>query len=107
MSYKISSADEYKLNFEQNDVVQSVLQNVSLILNTKKGTVPMHREFGLPMEFIDKPIDVAEALATTEIAQALEEFEPRAVLDNISFEKTETGQMAIVVEVSISDEQTD
>ena len=71
MSYKISSADEYKLNFEQNDVVQSVLQNVSLILNTKKGTVPMHREFGLPMEFVDKPIDVAEALATTEIAQAL------------------------------------
>ena len=105
MSYKISSADEYKLNFEQNDVVQSVLQNVSLILNTKKGIVPMHR--GLPMEFIDKPIDVAEALATTEIAQALEEFEPRAVLEDVSFEKTETGQMAIVVEVSISDEQTD
>lgn len=107
MIVKINSADDYKLKFEQDNKVLSVVQNISLLLNTKRGTVPMHREFGLPMEFVDKPIDVAETIAFAEISEAIEQFEPRANLVDIAFEKTESGTMSIVVEVSISDEQSD
>lgn len=107
MNIKINASDDYTLNFEQDDNVKSVVQNVSLLLNTKRGTVPMHREFGLAMEFVDKPIDVAETIAFAEISEAIERFEPRATLADITFEKAKDGKMAMVVEVSINDEQSD
>ena len=43
----------------ENDLVTSVLQNLMCLVSTRKGTIPMYRDFGLPMEWIDKPIDAA------------------------------------------------
>lgn len=106
MAYKVNSADNYSLSLQQDSKVFSVLQNIALLLNTKRGTVPMYRDFGLPMEFVDKPIDVAENLAYVEISDALEEFEPRAKLEDVYFDKTANGKMTITVEVSV-DEQSD
>lgn len=105
MTYKVNSAEDYSLELQQSSSVYSVLQNIALILNTKRGTVPMYREFGLPMEFIDKPTEVAETMAYSEISEALEQFEPRAVLENLYFEKSTDGKMSITVEVSIKNEQ--
>ncbi len=107
MSYKVSAGDDYSLVLQQGSEPLSVLQNIAVLLNTKRGTAPMYREFGLPMEFVDKPIDVAEAMAFVEISDALEEFEPRAKLDDVYFEKSADGRMILTVEVSISDEQSD
>lgn len=101
MTAIIDSSKNYSQTFQENDTVQSVIQNIALLLNTKKGTVPMYRNFGLPMEFIDKPIDVAETMATVEISDALEEFEPRAELSDLTITKTADGKMAIIVEVVI------
>lgn len=106
MAYKVNSADKYSLSLQQDSKVFSVLQNIALLLNTKRGTVPMYRDFGLPMEFVDKPIDVAENMAYVEISDALEEFEPRAKLEDVYFDKTANGKMTITVEVSV-DEQSD
>ena len=107
MAYKVNSAGNYSISLQQDSKVFSVLQNIALLLNTKRGTVPMYRDFGLPMEFVDKPIDVAENMAYVEISDALEEFEPRAKLEDVYFEKTANGKMSITVEVSIEDEQSD
>lgn len=107
MSYKVSAADGCSLSLQQDSELLSVMQNIALLLNTKRGTVPMHREFGLPMEFVDKPIDAAEAIAFVEISDALEEFEPRARLDDVYFEKSVDGKINLKVEVSIADEQSD
>ena len=106
MTYAVSSADEYALNLSEGNEIDSVLQNIAVLLNTRKGTVPMYREFGLPMEFIDKPLEVAETIAYAEITDALEQFEPRAELKNLSFIKSENG-FGITVEVEIKDEQSD
>lgn len=70
----------------ENDLVKSVSQNLLLIISTRKGTIPMYREFGLPMNFVDKPAEVAEALIVSEITEAVEEFEPRCELKKIDFE---------------------
>lgn len=101
MTAIIDSSKNYSQAFQENDTVQSVIQNIALLLNTKRGTVPMYRNFGLPMEFIDKPIDVAETMATVEISDALEEFEPRATLNDLIITKAADGKMAIIVEVVI------
>lgn len=101
MVYKVSTGENFELDLQQNDKVRSVLQNIAVLLNTRRGSIPMYREFGLPMAFIDKPINVAETIAFSEISEALENFEPRAKLCDLAFEKGKDGRMNIAVEVEI------
>lgn len=103
MRYKVSSAENYSLQLRQDDTVRSILQNIAVLLNTRRGSVPMYRKFGLPMAFIDKPINVAETIAFSEISEALEEYEPRAKLKDLRFEKSTDGRMIITVEVDINE----
>lgn len=91
------------LVFAEGDEITSIVQNIVLLLNTRKGSIPLYRDFGLPMEFIDKPAEVAETLATLEISEALEQFEPRATLKDLRFVPSEDGRMSIQLEVSVKD----
>lgn len=98
--YKVSLTDD-NFTLQEINEVQSILQNIALILRTRKGTVPMSRDFGLAQEFLDKPIDIAESLAFSEIMDAIEEYEPRAKLNDVTFRAAENGAIIIDVEVNI------
>jgi len=65
--------------------VVEVMQNVRTIISTRKGTVPLDREFGISFDFLDSPIDRVRAMAEQEIFLALRRYEPRAVLKQISW----------------------
>lgn len=101
----IDSRKSSDMTLIENELAKSVYQNILLILATRQGTVPMYREFGLPMEFIDKPIEVAKAILTREIYEAVERFEPRAVIKDISFvqDTTKPGKIAAILEVQITE----
>lgn len=43
---------------------EEVMQNLAMILSTPKGTAPLFRDFGLSMDFVDKPSVVAEHTQT-------------------------------------------
>ena len=101
MNLIIDSEKSYSQELLENDTAKSVIQNIALLLNTKKGTVPMYRDYGLPMEFIDKPIDAAETIAFAEITEAMEKFEPRAKLENMEFYGSKDGKLAIKLEVTL------
>lgn len=101
MDLTIDTAAEYSQGFQEDDTAKSVIQNIALLLCTKKGTVPMYREFGIDMEFIDKPIGIAEAIAYKEVTEALERFEPRAKLKNLTFKSSKEGRMSLAVEVTV------
>lgn len=107
MSYKITMEKRSAIALNESDTIASVLQNISMILSTKQGTVPMYREFGLPMNFVDKPAPVARTLMVAEITEAIKRFEPRATVLDIAFKSDDiTGKVIPAVEVEIKDEQT-
>ena len=101
MNLTIDTGKNYSQELLENDTAKSVVQNIALLLNTKKVTVPMYRDYGLPMEFIDKPIDAAETMAFAEITEALEKFEPRARLKNMEFYGSKAGKLEIILEVTV------
>ena len=107
MVYTIRSDDPFKPKLCQNDYVKSVLQNINVILSTRKGTVPMYREFGIDMDFLDKPPEVAQTLAAASIQDAVEQFEPRAEVKKITFDEKQStaGQFVAILEVEINEEQ--
>jgi len=101
MVYRVSNRSELPYTLCETDAVRSVMQNVALILRTKRGTAPLYRAFGLPMAFVGKPIPAAEALAAQEISDALEEYEPRATLREVKLSGSTAGVLKIEVEVEI------
>ena len=103
MSYKVSAADLTKIRLNESDTVVSVLQNIAIILATKQGTVPLYRSFGTDQRFVDKPIPVAKTMLYVDVREAIERFEPRAQVVNITFQEDPTapGVLNVTVEVEI------
>lgn len=102
MSYTVKASEPIKINLAPVSLIEEVLQNLSMILQTAKSTAPLYRDFGISGKFIDKPIPVAETLLIAELYEAVEKYEPRAKIANITFECDEaTGKLNPCLEVEI------
>lgn len=103
MGYKVTDGEVTAISLNETDRVASVLQNIRLILATRQGTCPLYRGFGLPQRFLDKPAPVAMTMMYAEIKYAIEEYEPRAEVVNITFAQSaaEPGKIIPTVEVNI------
>lgn len=100
------SAQSQALELGAADTVKSVTQAIRIILTTPKGTVPMYRDFGVDMSFLDYPGPAAEQRARVEIKEAIEQWEPRVTVKDITFRRDElrSGKLIPVVEVEIDHE---
>ena len=103
MNFLVKAADLTALRISEPDTVTSVLQNIAIILTTRKGTVPLCRAFGLSHEFLDKPTPAAKMMLRVEIREAIE---PRARFVGVTFEEDvlQPGRSVPTVEVEIYDE---
>ena len=98
-----STSDIRQLAMSETDTVRNILQCVKCILSTRKGTVPLYREFGVDMSYIDKPMQIARQMMYVAVAEAVQEFEPRVeVVDVFTQNDTDNpGRMIPTVEVRI------
>ncbi len=67
MKYTVSPKDIGTFDFGRGGAVEKVLRDVATVLATPKGSVPLHRDFGIDMEFLDRPMQVAELLFSSSI----------------------------------------
>jgi len=103
VSYTVSAIEKKEINFRPETVVEEVLQNVWFILNTMEYDCPLARGLGLNPDYIDKPIEAAQALSVSDIYDKIELYEPRAEIQEISFEADHlTGRVGAVLEVEIN-----
>ena len=105
MGYKITASSD-GAQIGVSEVVQEILQNVAIILATPRGTVPMYRDFGVSTEFLDMPLPVAKVRMISEIREAVERWEPRATVKEVTFAAGDAanGQLVPIVEVEINGE---
>lgn len=83
--------------------VKEILQNVAFILSTVVDSCPMDREFGWIPD-LDSPVDVAMAVNTARIIQAIQENEPRAIVEEVRIEgNLLEGELRPIVRVSIDE----
>jgi uncharacterized protein len=79
-----------------------VFQNVKYILLTALRSVPLDREFGMNFTMIDKPIPVAEAMLSQEIAMKIAMYEPRCQFEKIDFDQNAiAGKLSPSVTIAI------
>ena len=85
-------------------VAAEVVQNVRTILATRVGTVPLDRAFGTEWDMVDRPLPVAQQLARAAFFDAVQSYEPRAVIEKIEFREDAEGAMdgSLVPELTIT-----
>lgn len=107
MSYHISASDLKHVRWSESDTVNSVIQNIAIILSTSLGSVPLYREFGLDMTFVDKPEPVARVLMIAAVQTAIPRWEPRATVRSVTpqADPDQPGRLRPLVEVDISLEE--
>lgn len=83
---------------------EEVFQNVYLILRSRQYEIPLARGLGIDPDIEGRSLAVAETLAAQSISDAIENYEPRAVIKSIDFETDHgTGKLVPTVEVSVSE----
>ena len=104
--YAVKAYMGSKINLAPETREEEVLQNLSILLSTPKFTVPLDRDFGFSQRFVDKPLPVAESLFRAEILDAIEKYEPRVEVENVTFEQGDAPGMLIPrVEVNILNDE--
>jgi len=103
MEYTVSASDLSNINLREKTVLEEVLRNVAVILATPKGTVPMYRDFGLDMSFLDKPMNLAKNMAVIPVKEAIETWEPRAKYKDINlfFDVSNPGKLSFNVQIEV------
>lgn len=76
------------IDFSPSNEINEIIQNVKCIISTIKGSVPLDRDFGIYGSFIDMPQHQAQQLLRVSIIEAIETYEPRAVVLSIDFQNT-------------------
>ena len=64
---------------------------MSLLLLILIGTVPYARKLGINSSLVDSSSPIFIATATREIIQKISEFEPRAIIHSVTFERTDVS----------------
>ena len=84
MKYEVTQTGG--VDYAPESEAAEIIQNVRTILNTRVGTVPLHRDFGISWEHVDKPLPVAMSIMQGIIVDAVSEFEPRAKVEKVTFD---------------------
>lgn len=85
MEFEVLANPQISVDFFPPSEIAEILQNLRTILTTPKFSVPLNREFGLSMTWLDEPLPVAQAKLMTEIVTAVQQWEPRVEVTRVTF----------------------
>lgn len=92
-----------EVNLSPANKYEEILQNVRTILATPVGSVPLDRDFGVDMRFIDRPLPKAQAEISSGIVNAIRTYEPRVSVKAITWTADTDGILRPKVTVRIND----
>ena len=92
--------------------IRQLAQEIRTVLATRKGSVPLDRDFGVSWDLIDRSMPAAKQLIIAEVARQLEKYVPRIQFKGIEFPdqaitETADGILRCVITVSIREEYQD
>jgi hypothetical protein len=77
-----------------------IFQNIKYIVLTEFFSVPLDREFGMDYSMVDRPMRIAEAILSQEVAMKITLYEPRAQFREINYEENMlAGKLSPTVKV--------
>ena len=68
-------------------------RQLSSLLSTREGTMPLDRTFGLNMDFVDMPPEAAKSLYAAEVTEKVAKFIPAVRVQEITWGRAENGKL--------------
>lgn len=99
--FSIFTAQLDGVNFAPRNIYEEIIQNVKTICTTPKGSVPLDRDFGVDMQFLDKPQNKAIAMIQSEIIQAVRKYEKRCKVIGVKFNGSNDGYLDAQIRIAI------
>lgn len=85
---------DFKLEYTfTGDWLAELDRQLALLLSTRVGTMPLDREFGLNMDFVDATPEVAKSLYTAEVTEKVAKFIPAVRVREITWDRAENGKL--------------
>lgn len=105
MVYTVKTGESRAIALNETDPVKAKLQEVAMVLETIKGSIPMYRDFGaIEPSVLDKPMPVAEMLTRTMVREGIERWCEGVTVKGVSFARDEkTGTLVPSVEVEVNE----
>lgn len=88
---------------EDSETAKDVKKCLTVLLGTRAGTLAMDRDFGLTWDFLDKPTEIAKAEIMSEVMLKVRKYEPRAIVNKITFTGDANGNLTPKLEVTINE----
>lgn len=108
MILDIIGLDLENINFFPKTIIEEVIQNIKIILTTTIGTVPLDRRFGLNINVLDNPINMAKSKLSIYILESIQDYEPRVEILEIGFkadvENAKEGRIYPQIRVKVKNE---
>lgn len=79
---------------------REIIRNVRTLLVTPIGTCPLYRDFGLNTTYLDRPLSIAQNLMAVEVIEAIEKWEPRVQVKEVTFEPDQEGKLKTKVVIA-------
>lgn len=65
---------------------QDIMKRLNCLYSTVEGTCPMNREFGITIEAVDKPPQVAKNIYALDVVEKTEKYIPDVEVEEVTFE---------------------
>lgn len=86
---------DYKLEYTFSDNWRARLdRQLALLLSTQVGTMPLDREFGINMDFVDLPPETAKSLYTAEVTEKIPQFIPAVRVQEVTWTWNGNGKLS-------------
>jgi len=85
---------DFKLEYTfAGNALAELDRQLALLLSTREGTMPLDREFGLNMDFVDMPPEAAKSLYTAEVTEKVSKFIPEVRVQEVTWTGGNTGKL--------------
>ena len=85
---------DFKLEYTfQDDKLAELDRQLALLLSTPVGSMPLDREFGIPMDFVDMPQEAVKSLYTAAVTQKIPRFIPWVRVQEVTWSYGEEGHI--------------
>lgn len=82
---------------EKEQLEDSIIRQLSTLYKTRRGSIPMHRDFGLLWDILAEPTPIFQNRFTIEVVTQTEKYVPEVTVDYIEYiDRGEEGVQAIV-----------
>ena len=86
----------FKITVQNAEDEEELIRTLSTLFNTRAGSQPADRDFGISWKCLDEVPEVAENLFYLEAVRKVERYEPRVEITNILY-RHEAGKMTAYI----------